>query len=94
MPTKARCRELQSSAAKYKERCGACGGFNTYIEMKDGKRKVVIHEGWVANNYIQKMKYPCALRVLLEVLEDKGGKGQWFDGEWPPRKVRVTVEEI
>lgn len=24
----------------------------------------------------------------------RGKKDDWCDGEWPPRKVRVTVEEI
>ena len=39
MPRNSRCRELQSSA-KYKERCGVCGGNRTYIEHgRSGSRK-------------------------------------------------------
>lgn len=44
MPNKTRCRELQSSAAKFKERCGACGGFNTYVECLRGRTRKGCHD--------------------------------------------------
>lgn len=43
MPSKAdRRRELQSSA-KFKERCGACEGFDTYVECMRGRTRKGCH---------------------------------------------------
>lgn len=42
MPRSSRCRELQASA-KYKERCGACGGFDTYVEVLKGRVRKGCH---------------------------------------------------
>ena len=40
MPKDNRRREMQSAAAKYRERCGVCGGMRTYIEHgRSGPRK-------------------------------------------------------
>ncbi|HQM51545.1 MAG TPA: hypothetical protein PLI86_00295 [bacterium] len=42
MPRNSRCRELQSSA-KFKERCGACEGFDTYVECMRGRTRKGCH---------------------------------------------------
>lgn len=32
--------------------------------------------------------------IINEIYQTKGPRKDWWSGNWPPREVRVTVEEI
>lgn len=60
------------------------------------KLKKQIVEGWVAGNSKRLVWGPSdsGRLWLQDVWVVRGDKERWSKDAWPPRKVRVTVEEI
>ena len=57
----------------------------------DRKRTMV---GWIGNNDdLSKVKLPDEY-TAFPVFRTKGQRDEWGADEWPPRKVRVTIERI
>ena len=62
-------------------------------------KKVMI--GWIGKGNTQPMisepmeDFPKVKEVRLDqVYENKGVKSEWYEDDWPPRKIKITIEEI
>lgn len=54
-------------------------------------------KAWIGKNCNLEEDFYCNSRGLLELDEvssRKGKKTDWFNGEWPPVKVKVTIEVV
>ena len=61
------------------------------------KRKVI--KGWVGKdvnlNELCDEDVRCVyLMSPLHIVKTKGKKIDWFECEWPPKKIRITIEEV
>jgi len=57
--------------------------------------------GWIGKENTQPMiskemiDYPTVKEVnLVDVYANKGVKSEWCENEWPPRKIKITIEEV
>jgi hypothetical protein len=57
--------------------------------MSKLRKKSII--GWVGKNWQLESNY--LLSSLASVYLKKGKREDWFQSDWPPRKVKITVEE-
>jgi hypothetical protein len=62
-------------------------------------KKVLI--GWIGKENVQPMisepmdGFPKVKEVRLDkVYENKGLKSEWEENDWPPRKIKITIEEL
>ena len=49
-----------------------------------------VFKGWLPKNY--NLKYSDLLQFFYDIDFDRNKKRDWMDGQWPPRRVIVTVE--
>jgi hypothetical protein len=50
--------------------------------------------GWVGKTQKPVIKFGPCNNVDIYNIYDRGSKIDWPDKDWPPRKVRVTVEDV
>jgi hypothetical protein len=54
------------------------------------RKKSII--GWVGRKW--KLEQWNILYSLIDVYCKRGKREDWFQSDWPPRKVKITVEEV
>jgi len=57
--------------------------------------------GWIGKGNEQPMisesmdGFPSVKEIRLDkVYENKGVKSEWEQDDWPPRKIKITIEEV
>ncbi len=66
------------------------------VEMRKEMKKTFT--GWIGksttnfNNFYFSERLSTDRLAIPEIHKTKGEKADWFDGDWPPVKVKITIE--
>jgi hypothetical protein len=58
------------------------------------KKKKWVKVGWMPQSTFSDMPRNLDTRWHFFLEKKRGGRKNWLPIHWPPRKVRVTIEEI
>jgi hypothetical protein len=67
-------------------------GFNRERKAEDEEEMKRVFTGWIGRReMLNNAIYVDSTQIIVDLFE-RGRKDDWEDRDWPPRRVKVTVE--